>query len=308
VEWSQWNADSGAVLLGFQASGFLQKQCDPLPASGLARHGKNADDVQWSRGRYLHIFALGDAQTTASGSDLDPYHYAQLDYHSETTTDHAQFRQYNSTQGRWMRPDPYYGSYDLSNPQSMNRHSYVLNNPLTFVDPNGLNECACNDDDDDYGDGDGDDDSGDDGSGLGGNTYAGNGGSTYNIPTFANCSASEGCVATTYVTTSDTTPGYCDVSDPICALEYQLTIQQSQASVGTPNKYNYQRPFSKPSNGGYPEPSTAHKDQCNQIKTDADLMTVAGFGYAFLNKPVGIVLGGVTAALKTFGALQGCNR
>jgi RHS repeat-associated protein len=63
---------------------------------------------------------FGDAQMP-TGSDLDPYHYAQLDYDSETNTDHAQFREYNSAQGRWMRPDPYYGSYDPSNPQSMNR-------------------------------------------------------------------------------------------------------------------------------------------------------------------------------------------
>lgn len=36
-----------------------------------------------------------------------------------------------------MSPDPYYGSYDVNNPQSMNRYSYVLNNPLAYVDPDG---------------------------------------------------------------------------------------------------------------------------------------------------------------------------
>jgi len=81
---------------------------------------------------------FGDAQTVASGTDLDPYHFAQLDYDSETITGHAQFRQYNGTQGRWMRPDPYYGSYRLGNPQSFNRYAYVLNNPLAMVDPLGL--------------------------------------------------------------------------------------------------------------------------------------------------------------------------
>lgn len=80
---------------------------------------------------------FGDGQT-ASGSDQDPYHFATLDSDSETTTDHAQFRQYNSAQGRWMRPDPYAGSYYLSNPQSMNRYVYALDNPLTFSDPSGL--------------------------------------------------------------------------------------------------------------------------------------------------------------------------
>ena len=40
--------------------------------------------------------------------------------------------------GRWMSPDPYSGSYDLANPQSFNRYTYVTNNPLSFTDPSGL--------------------------------------------------------------------------------------------------------------------------------------------------------------------------
>jgi RHS repeat-associated protein len=86
---------------------------------------------------------FGDAQMTASGSDTDAYHYAMLDSDSESDTDHAQFRQYNSTQGRWLSPDPYYGSYDLSNPQSFNRYAYTLNNPLSFTDQLGLEIVAC---------------------------------------------------------------------------------------------------------------------------------------------------------------------
>jgi RHS repeat-associated protein len=84
---------------------------------------------------------FGDAQTTASGTDGDQNHYAQLDYDPETSTSHAQFRQYNSTQGRWMRPDPSGGSYDVSNPRSFNRYTYVMNNPLSLVDPLGLQPC-----------------------------------------------------------------------------------------------------------------------------------------------------------------------
>jgi hypothetical protein len=40
-----------------------------------------------------------------------------------------------------MRPDPYANSYDLSDPQSLNRYSYVRNSPLAYVDPLGL-ECV----------------------------------------------------------------------------------------------------------------------------------------------------------------------
>ena len=38
--------------------------------------------------------------------------------------------------GRWLSPDPLGG--DITNPQSLNRYPYVLNNPTTFIDPLGL--------------------------------------------------------------------------------------------------------------------------------------------------------------------------
>ena len=37
-----------------------------------------------------------------------------------------------------MRPDPYLGSINLANPQSLNRYAYVLNGPTLFTDPMGL--------------------------------------------------------------------------------------------------------------------------------------------------------------------------
>ena len=37
-----------------------------------------------------------------------------------------------------MSPDPYLGSADIGNPQSLNRYGYVLNNPTGAVDPSGL--------------------------------------------------------------------------------------------------------------------------------------------------------------------------
>lgn len=38
------------------------------------------------------------------------------------------------------------GSYDFSTPQSMNRYAYALNNPLSYIDPSGLEECTTDDD------------------------------------------------------------------------------------------------------------------------------------------------------------------
>jgi RHS repeat-associated protein len=64
--------------------------------------------------------------------------YAGLDRDSESGLDHAMYRQYSSTFGRWTTPDPYGGSYDFSNPQSFNRYAYVNGSPLGATDRSGL--------------------------------------------------------------------------------------------------------------------------------------------------------------------------
>ncbi len=62
---------------------------------------------------------------------------------SESNLDTTWFRQYSSTLGRWMHPDPAgLAAVDPSNPQSWNRYAYVLNNPLALVDPTGMDDCA----------------------------------------------------------------------------------------------------------------------------------------------------------------------
>jgi RHS repeat-associated protein len=78
----------------------------------------------------------------ATGEDNDADHFAELQRDGETDTHNAQFRQYSSSMGRWMSPDPYDGSYDWSDPQSYNRYAYVGNNPLGGTDPSGRIACA----------------------------------------------------------------------------------------------------------------------------------------------------------------------
>jgi RHS repeat-associated protein len=51
-------------------------------------------------------------------------------------------RELHPTQGRWLAPDPAgLNAIDVTNPQSWNRYAYVLNNPLSYTDPLGL-ECV----------------------------------------------------------------------------------------------------------------------------------------------------------------------
>ena len=76
-------------------------------------------------------------QFTASGN-------ASTVYDSEGgggTLHDFQYRHYSPGQGRWISPDPAgLAAVDPTNPQTWNRYAYVANNPLSFVDPSGLDQ------------------------------------------------------------------------------------------------------------------------------------------------------------------------
>jgi len=94
-------------------------------------------DAQGNVNGSFQSLPYGDGYTV-SGNDWDQYHFAGMDQDT-TSNEHAMFRGYSNMAGRWFSPDPYRGSYDFTNPQSLNRYSYVVNSPLSFVDPSGLN-------------------------------------------------------------------------------------------------------------------------------------------------------------------------
>ena len=56
--------------------------------------------------------------------------------------DYAQARYFASTQGRFTSPDPLLASGRSIRPQTWNRYTYALNNPLRFTDPSGLSPTA----------------------------------------------------------------------------------------------------------------------------------------------------------------------
>ncbi len=57
---------------------------------------------------------------------------------AETGLDYFGARYFSGAQGRWTSPDPLMASAKASKPQTWNRYAYALNNPLKFVDPDGL--------------------------------------------------------------------------------------------------------------------------------------------------------------------------
>lgn len=117
-----------------------------------------------SPSRFLHANKLGTTTVTTdqTGSELQdelfypwgqnwtragqPYvmHFAGMqNFENPGLVYPTDFRKYNPALGRWMSPDPLAG--DVSNPQSLNRYAYVLNNPVSNTDPSGLSGCNADD-------------------------------------------------------------------------------------------------------------------------------------------------------------------
>jgi len=63
---------------------------------------------------------------------------------TESGLDNFGARYNASTIGRFMTPDPLMASAHTSNPQTWNRYAYGLNNPLRYVDPDGMEACKFN--------------------------------------------------------------------------------------------------------------------------------------------------------------------
>jgi RHS repeat-associated protein len=57
---------------------------------------------------------------------------------SETELNFARARYQSPVQGRFTSADPFSGSMTVGNPQSFNRYTYVVNNPVNLSDPTGL--------------------------------------------------------------------------------------------------------------------------------------------------------------------------
>ena len=81
-------------------------------------------------------YAIGPQQP--DGTSMR-YKFTGKEQDAESGLDQFPFRNYAPTMGRWIRPDPGWAqAMDLANPQSLNQYAYVFNNPLSFVDPLGL--------------------------------------------------------------------------------------------------------------------------------------------------------------------------
>ena len=80
----------------------------------------------------------GRATTPGYVGDSVRQKFTGYESDGETGLNYAQARYQSSVQGRFTSVDPLGRSATITNPQSFNRYSYVLNTPLTAVDPTGM--------------------------------------------------------------------------------------------------------------------------------------------------------------------------
>ncbi len=144
-----WYSTSGQILEETDLSGNLLNDYIFFGGQRIARRDAS--------GGYYAFFAdaLGSARAIIHGTlcydaDFYPfggerivtntcaqnYKFTGLERDAESGLDHTLHRQYASTFGRWLSPDPKSGS--VSNPQSLNRYAYVRNNACNATDPLGL--------------------------------------------------------------------------------------------------------------------------------------------------------------------------
>jgi RHS repeat-associated protein len=95
--------------------------------------------ITYSNGQICYdadFYPFGGERTPYVNSCSQNYKFAGMERDAETANYHTLFRNYEWEIARWMSPDPLGG--DATNPQSLNRYAYVMNNPTTLTDPLGL--------------------------------------------------------------------------------------------------------------------------------------------------------------------------
>jgi RHS repeat-associated protein len=85
-------------------------------------------------GREDHL-PFGEEAGTGSG-EIEKHRFTTYERDTESNTDYAVNRQYHTANGRFMQPDRIEGR--IGDPQSLNRYSYAISDPVNLTDRTGL--------------------------------------------------------------------------------------------------------------------------------------------------------------------------
>ena len=105
-----------------------------LHSNSLGSTGTITDEAgNWLQG---DIYDPWGQRWATYGTTYDERYASMMKRDAESGLDSTPNRMFTSNYGRWLSPDPLTG--DITNPQSLNRYAYVMNNPTSAVDPLGL--------------------------------------------------------------------------------------------------------------------------------------------------------------------------
>ena len=119
VSW-QWNRGYvylGSQLLAVQQAGVYWMHEDPVTKSKRVTNSAGAIVST------IELDPWGADTNRSSNGAFQPKKFTSYE-RDATGSDEAMFRRYNRWQSRFDQPDPYDGSYDMTNPQSFNRYAY----------------------------------------------------------------------------------------------------------------------------------------------------------------------------------------
>ena len=134
-QWSAaWTNTQNQVALSFQGKqrAYFGGKLVAQSQSGVMQSA--VQDRLGSVGRY---YPYGE-ERNAPPLNNDQVKFATYTRDSGTGLDYADQRYYASTFGRFMTPDPYRGSIEVTKPISFNRYAYVYGDSVNSNDPTGL--------------------------------------------------------------------------------------------------------------------------------------------------------------------------
>jgi len=138
ISWAYWPAPgTGTVLIAGNGSSFNYMHKDWLGSARITSDLTNhtiTDDVGYT--------PFGEVYQQFGTNYSSYYEFAGMFENFDPAVMRDTPNRELSYVGRWLSPDPWgNGAVDLSKAQDWNRYAYVLNNPLSYTDPLGLQTC-----------------------------------------------------------------------------------------------------------------------------------------------------------------------
>jgi RHS repeat-associated protein len=117
-------------MVAIQSSGVNWVHQDPITKS---QRVTNSSGTVTST---IDLDPWGGETSTSSNQAFQPHRYTTYERDANGSDD-AMMRRYHAYWNHFDQPDPYEGSYDLTDPQSFNRYGYTQNDPVNSTDPTG---------------------------------------------------------------------------------------------------------------------------------------------------------------------------